>query len=114
MMIQRMLLYLVLSAITLAAAAPQPAVFNHPRQFAAGNDPNMGGIADFNHDGKPDLAVLSSTSGVAILLNNGNGFAAPVLYPAGDDAPGFMTVADLNQDGNADIVVVDGFASIHL
>jgi len=43
--------------------------------------------ADFNGDGKPDLAVVwsgTSTSGVAILLGKGDGtFASEVSYPTG-------------------------------
>ena len=108
--------WLVVSIVTVAAAlaaGPIPVTFNHPREFAAGKDPNSGAIADFNHDGKPDVAVLSRSGSVSILLNNGSGFAAPVTYAAGS-AQGSMAVADLNQDGNSDIAVVDGSASIYV
>lgn len=99
--------------VALAAATPRPVTFHHPLQFAAGNDPNSAGIADFNHDGQPDVAVLSRSGSVSILLNNANGFAAPVTYAAGS-AQGSMVIADLNQDGNADIAVVDGSSSIYV
>jgi FG-GAP-like repeat len=55
---------------------------------------NRGGtaiVADFNHDGKLDLAVADGQS-VAVLLGNGDGtFAAPVLYY--DGGGGFIVTA---------------------
>jgi len=49
-------------------------------------------IADFNHDGKPDVATAGD-NGVAILLNNGNGFAPPVIYATA--AATSLAVADV-------------------
>ncbi len=48
--------------------------------YAAGAGPNSVTSADFNGDGKADLAVANSSNGtVSVLLNNGNGtFAAQV------------------------------------
>ncbi len=63
-------------------------------------------IADFNHDGKPDLAVASAfDEGIYTLLGNGDGtFAAPVFYstaPLGvGSAPQAVAVTDFNLDGN--------------
>jgi len=76
---------LVILAIGCAAAKPPRASFQHPQRFAAGDTPTTAVIADFNHDGKPDLATTTST-GVSVLLNNGNGFALPVPYAAGGAA----------------------------
>ena len=57
-------------------------------------------MADFNHDGIPDLALLG-TSQVTILLGNGQGgFQPPVSYDAGPEPTG-LTVADVNGDGSA-------------
>ena len=65
--------------------------------------------ADFNGDGKPDLAVANdgSAGSVGILLNNGNGtFASPVDYSTGTDVLS-VVVADFNSDGKLDLAVLD-------
>jgi hypothetical protein len=70
--------------------------------------------ADFNGDGKVDLAVVYTGSfastgetagGVAILLGNGDGtFQKAVSYPAGVNAL-HVAIADLNGDGKLDLAV---------
>jgi FG-GAP-like repeat/FG-GAP repeat len=94
--------------------------------YNVGYDPQAIVTGDFNHDGKPDLAVsncvsyssLCTTGGqVSILLNQGNGtFAPPVNYSVGND-PLAIAAADLNRDGNLDLVTVNyqaGTASVLL
>ncbi len=69
-------------------------------------------IADFNRDGKPDLAVIhSSTSSIDIMMGNGDGtFAAPIGYPVGTGItdPGvgvtLLTAGDFNGDGKPDLL----------
>jgi hypothetical protein len=65
--------------------------------------------ADFNHDGKLDLAVANFTSdNVSILLGNGDGtFTAGVTLPAGA-GPNGAAAGDFNCDGKVDLVITNG------
>lgn len=65
-------------------------------------------VADFNRDGKLDLATVFANSqggGLNIQLGNGDGtLQAPVFYPAGP-WPTTVAVADFNGDGTPDLAV---------
>jgi hypothetical protein len=62
--------------------------------------------ADFNGDGKLDLAVTGS-DGLTVLLGNGDGtFNALPPVPAGT-SPQWVTVADFNNDQVPDLAVAD-------
>jgi hypothetical protein len=75
-------------------------------------------LADFNHDGKLDLACLGETSDgqaqLSISLGNGNGtFAAPtILNLAGGDTvqDSIIAAADFNGDGHVDLALFDSEA----
>ena len=64
--------------------------------------------ADFNGDGKIDLAVANGGSNtVSVLLGNGDGtFAAATNYSVGSD-PVALAVGDFNGDGLPDLAVVN-------
>ena len=72
-------------------------------------------VADFNKDGKLDIAVLSETSTsqaqLNISLGNGDGtFATPtVLNASGGDAirSSSIAAADFDSDGNVDLALLD-------
>ena len=88
--------------------------FQPPVNYSTGGSPDSVAVGDFNGDGKPDLAVVSSTIGgvggsyLSILLNRGDGtFQAPVSY-ATADVPSSVFVSDLNSDGRPDLIVICG------
>lgn len=61
-------------------------------------------IGDYNEDGKPDLAIHGSGSGIDIFIGSGTGsFAAGVHVPG---SGGFLalTAGDFNEDGHLDLL----------
>jgi hypothetical protein len=70
--------------------------------------------ADFNGDGKLDLAVATlQPSGFIVMLGNGDGtFQAPTAYTG--TSPTWVAAGDLNGDGHPDIVVSSGSAFVYL
>jgi hypothetical protein len=64
--------------------------------------------ADFNGDGKLDLAATDSAgNAVIILLGNGDGtFGAPTTIPVGN-GPDAIVAADFNNDGKLDLAVAN-------
>ena len=72
-------------------------------------DTGLQGIcaADFNGDGKMDLAMGNESTGMTVVMGNGNEtFQAPVKYATGSD-PTWIIAADLNHDGKPDIVTAN-------
>ena len=81
---------------------------------AAGSPMNIGlsslsiVTADFNSDGKPDLAIArSGSAGVAIFIGNGNGGFSSVGTVGGVNTlfPQSLGVGDFNHDGHVDLIV---------
>lgn len=64
--------------------------------------------ADFNGDGKMDVAVTNNAGdSVTVLAGNGDGtFGSPATY-ATQDSPGALVAGDLNGDGKPDLVVTN-------
>lgn len=71
-------------------------------------------VADFNKDGRPDVATsnLGFEDSTSVLLNDGSGnLGTPTTYP-GESLPGLanqwaLDSGDVNGDGNIDIVVAN-------
>jgi hypothetical protein len=79
----------------------QPAV-----NYAVGTNPNSVIVADFNGDGKLDLAVANLYSNaVSILLGSGNGTFRPAVNFAAGFYPFSVATGDFNGDGKPDLAV---------
>ena len=100
-----------LQTLTYTASSPSLSVGN--------TQPKGVVIADFNGDGKLDIAVsIFATNSIAVFLNQGSGtFGSPVMtalqLPSG---LGGLAVGDFNEDGKQDLVVstIDGGAQDNL
>src|SRR5439155_22622347 len=83
--------------------------------YTAGPYPVSVSVADFNGNGKPDLAVANDgwepdypERGISVLLGDGDGaFQSAVRSGAAGLIPGPMAVSDFNGDGRVDAAVVE-------
>src|SRR5215467_792786 len=96
----------VLSAlVSTTLAAPQ---FVEPLRVPLGGVGHFSVVvADFNRDGKPDIAATEYPgSAVDIALGTGTGFSAPASFATGS-YPAGLAVADFNHDGKLDLVTAN-------
>ncbi|MDX1927188.1 MAG: FG-GAP-like repeat-containing protein, partial [Pirellulaceae bacterium] len=64
-------------------------------------------VADYNHDGKPDLAVGSQNGTTSVLFGKGDfTFKSPTKYSTNQTAG--LKTADVNGDGNLDLIPIWG------
>ncbi|MBZ5594220.1 MAG: FG-GAP-like repeat-containing protein [Acidobacteriia bacterium] len=102
-------LFLGCSALLAQEAAFQPAV-----AYPVQKGPIVIATADFNHDGKPDIAVANATTpSISVLLGNGDGtFKAPLNHPLTLQCQiNYLAVADFNKDGNPDLLGICVFGT---
>jgi FG-GAP-like repeat/Abnormal spindle-like microcephaly-assoc'd, ASPM-SPD-2-Hydin len=77
--------------------------FQAPVTYALNARPSVLAVADFNNDGKPDIAAGTS-AGVSVMLGNGNGTFQSAANTSMTNSPtAGLVIADFNQDGNLDI-----------
>lgn len=96
------------------------AAFVAQMPMVAGGRPRPVVAADFNGDGRPDLAIGNSLSlfggfnnyNITVLLNQGNGAFAPSAGSprAIDEGPISLASADFNGDGRVDLAVASEIA----
>ncbi len=81
--------------------------FNSPAVYLPGSNTEAFVVADFNGDGKPDLAVIAFNHDyIGILLNNGDGtFRQAAQYAS--TYPFDIAEGDFNGDGKMDLVLTD-------
>jgi Bacterial Ig-like domain (group 3)/FG-GAP-like repeat len=89
--------------------------FGSPTAVTVGMYPFPLAAADFNGDGKVDLAVANYTSNsVSVLLAKGDGTFLPKTdYPAGEFPVG-LAAADFNGDGRPDFAVGSGLRQLEV
>lgn len=82
--------------------------FDPPRRILDGQSPVSLAVADFNRDGRPDLAVTTNSlsTNLRILLGNGDGTFGPPLTIA--VVGGYVASGDWNEDGSPDLVLSNG------
>ena len=85
--------------------------FASPVNYTAGNGPFSVVVADFNGDGKADMAAANYYSNdVSVFLGNGNGtFQAAQTFGTGTGAIA-VAVGDFNGDGKADLAIANFIA----
>jgi len=81
--------------------------FSAGTSVTAGQGPNTAAIADWDQDGRPDIAVASNNTdnSTSILLGLGDGtFEAPQTFATGGNNPAAIAVNDWNEDGAPDLL----------
>jgi hypothetical protein len=73
-----------------------------------GSNPAAIVSADFNRDGRPDLATANNgAQGVSLLLGTGTGGFKPAINVNIGRAPSFLLATDVNGDGKVDVVTAN-------
>src|SRR6516162_2132438 len=80
--------------------------------FAVGNSPRSIAVADFNGDGRLDLATANyGDNTVTVLLGDGTGHFAPGGTFATGSGPVQVLSVDFNRDGKPDLAILNSLGS---
>src|SRR3954464_11929646 len=99
---------LAAALVLVGAASARAAFVPEGSPYTVGDDPLSLNAADFNGDGRPDVATINGTSSnVSVFLRQpGGGFAQEANSPiAVGSGPSGAAVGDYNGDGRADLAV---------
>jgi hypothetical protein len=78
--------------------------FSPATSFPVGTTPRAVATADFNNDGRLDLATADSgDNAVSVLLGNGQGGFGPAIHSAAGTGLDALAVGDFNNDGKCDL-----------
>lgn len=108
------------TSLTIFAPSAPPFNFVAGQTFSSGDTSPRGVVlADYNGDGKIDIAVSNfNTNTIAVFLNDGTGhFGSPITTHVMTPANlGPMVGGDFNEDGKPDLVVstIDGGSQVNL
>ncbi len=99
----------------IALLISKPGGFRSPALFDTGSpgdtdDPVAAATADFNRDGRPDIAVANDQTGtIGVLLGKPGGFRLARTYSTGsaNTNPVDVTTGDFNSDGKADVAALN-------
>ncbi len=100
---------LLLSVLPLAMACAVRAegLSDWPEHYGVGTGPQDVVTADFNNDGRLDLATSNDDNTVSVLLGDGlGGFGAANNFATGTN-PVSLVVGDFNNDGNLDLATAN-------
>ncbi|HEY7154254.1 MAG TPA: FG-GAP-like repeat-containing protein [Gemmataceae bacterium] len=91
-----------------ALEARQLLSFSPATSFPVGASPQAIATADFNNDGRLDVATANSGSdSVSVLLGNGNGSFQPAKTAATGPYPVSLAAGDFNADGKLDLAIAN-------
>ncbi|MEW6278092.1 MAG: FG-GAP-like repeat-containing protein, partial [Candidatus Eremiobacterota bacterium] len=98
------------ASTTLTVTASPIPLLGGPRGWPVGTGPHSIATADFNGDGRADLATVDRTaSTVSVLLGGAAGFAAAPGSPIVATSPRALVAGDFNGDGRPDLAVTSSF-----
>jgi hypothetical protein len=101
--------------LTTSAAGSAP-MFSAPSTFALDTAPGAIAIADFNGDGKPDVAAAGSSMDVVDVVTNLSPWPSTLDLQTKNDAttgtnPASLVIADFNNDGRPDVATPNSNAA---